>query len=169
MPPINWLRAVLAFITRPPSNAPTNRLTPQLADLWVEAHFGELRSQRMHGVTFMFLASLGAAFGLDKRGALAAEQLGQSNTAPRTDNRAILQAQRISRGALQTKPRLRTGIVEQLVAHRLAGCQHRRVNACDCHGAADTGAGGNAESRSSNRTRSTGRLSVSAAICDMTV
>ena len=27
MPPINWLRAVLAFITRPASNAPTKRLT----------------------------------------------------------------------------------------------------------------------------------------------
>ena len=66
MPPINWLCAVFAFMTRPPSNAPTKRLTrisPRSASTRTSTNCAP---NACMAYRFCFVAWLHAAVGLDE-------------------------------------------------------------------------------------------------------
>ena len=59
IPPINWLRAVLLFRIRPPSNAPTKRLTLISPRSWINPHLGELRAECVHREFLLLVARCG--------------------------------------------------------------------------------------------------------------
>ena len=56
MPPIAWLRAVLAFRMRPAAKAPTRRLTLISRNAEIDPHLDELCAEGMHREVLLFIA-----------------------------------------------------------------------------------------------------------------
>ena len=103
MPPINWLRAVLAFMHAAAIERADKAADPDLAEIGIDPHLSELRTECVHRVALLLLARLRlTASRLDRSRMLrvgAEHDRRAADAAPCSDRRRLLsfRAHRLAR------------------------------------------------------------------------